>query len=121
MRHSILLIISGSIAAYKSLDLIRRLREHDVEVRCILTAGGRKIITQLSVGALTGNTVYTDMFSLKDESEMGHIRLTRECDLVVVAPATANLIAKMATGLADDLASAAFACHQQKNTGSPRP
>lgn len=101
----ILLIISGGIAAYKSLDLIRRLREQGCLVRCVLTQGGSKFITPLSVAALSEERVYTDLWSLTDEHEMGHIRLSREADLVVVAPASANIIAKMAQGLADDLAS----------------
>ena len=105
-QPSILLIISGSIAAYKSLDLIRRLREQQITVRCIITKGGEQFVTPLSVAALSENQAYTDLFSLKDEVEMGHIRLSREADLVVVAPASADLIAKMANGLADDLASA---------------
>ncbi len=101
----ILLIISGGIAAYKSLDLIRRLRERGADIRCILTSGGAQFITPLSVGALSENKVYTDIFSLTDEQEMGHIRLARDCDLVLVAPATANIMARAAHGLADDLAS----------------
>ena len=101
----VLLIISGGIAAYKSLDLIRRLRERGCTVRCILTHGGAQFVTPLAVATLSKNKVYGDLFSLTDESEIGHIRLARECDLVVVAPATADLLAKMATGLADDLAS----------------
>lgn len=101
----ILLIISGGIAAYKSLDLIRRLRDRGADVRCILTSGGAQFITPLSVGALSENKVYSDLFSLTDEQEMGHIRLARDCDLVLVAPATANIMARMAHGLADDLAS----------------
>ena len=104
----ILLIIAGGIAAYKSLEVIRRLRERSVRVRAILTAGGAKFITPLAVGSLTGEKVYGDLFSLTDEAEMGHIRLSREADLVVVAPATADLMAKMANGLADDLASTAL-------------
>ena len=104
----ILLIISGGIAAYKSLELIRRLKERGAEVRCILTGGGAEFITPLSVAALSGEKVYTDLFSLKDESEMGHIRLSREADLVVVAPASANMLSKMAQGLASDLATAAL-------------
>lgn len=106
MHYSILLIISGSIAAYKSLDLIRRLREQSVEVRCILTQGGAQFITPLSVASLSGHAVYTDLFSLKDEAEMGHIRLSREADLILAAPASADLIARMAQGACDDLASA---------------
>lgn len=101
----VLLIISGGIAAYKSLDLIRRLRDTGLDVRCILTSGGAQFITPLSVAALSENKVHTDIFSLTDESEMGHIRLARECDLVLIAPASANIIARAARGLADDLAS----------------
>ncbi len=101
----VLLIIGGGIAAYKSLDLIRRLRERGVAVRCVMTAGAQHFITPLSAASLSEDQVYTELFSLKDESEMGHIRLSREADLVVVAPATADLLAKMAAGLADDLAS----------------
>ena len=101
---SVLLIIGGGIAAYKSLDLIRRLRELGAEVRCILTKSGSEFITSLSVASLSGHPVYANLFSLKDETEMGHIRLSRQADLVVVAPATANLMAKMVAGAADDLA-----------------
>jgi phosphopantothenoylcysteine decarboxylase/phosphopantothenate--cysteine ligase len=104
-RH-ILLIISGGIAAYKSLDLIRRLRERGATVRCILTAGAQQFITPLAAASLSGNPVHTDLFSLTQESEMGHLRLAQESDLVLVAPATADLMAKMAGGLADDLAAA---------------
>ena len=104
----ILLIIAGGIAAYKSLELIRRLRERGLGVRCILTAAGAEFVTPLSVASLSAEKVFTDLFSLTDEAEMGHIRLSREADLVVVAPATADLIAKMANGLADDLASTAL-------------
>src|SRR5471030_1980511 len=100
----ILLIIAGGIAAYKSLDLIRRLRERGAAVRCILTAAAQHFVTPLSVAALSEDKVYGDLFSLTDESEMGHIRLSREADLVVVAPATADLIARMAAGMANDLA-----------------
>ena len=98
-------MISGGIAAFKALDLIRRLRAQGATVRCIMTASATEFVTPLSVAALSAKPVYQDIFSLKDESEMGHIRLSREADLVVVAPATANLIAKMAAGIADDLAS----------------
>ncbi len=101
----ILLIISGGIAAYKSLDLIRRLRGRGAEVRCVLTAGGARFVTPLSVAALSEDKVYSDLFSLTDENEMGHIRLSRKADLLVVAPASAGFMAKMARGLADDLAS----------------
>lgn len=101
----ILLIISGGIAAYKSLQLIRLLRKANMDVRCILTSGGEHFVTPLSVAALSENHVYTDLWSLKDETEMGHIRLSREADLIVIAPASANIIAQMAYGLAEDLAS----------------
>ena len=102
--RNILLIVSGGIAAYKALDLIRRLSERKIGVQCILTAAGSKFVTPLSLSALTGRKVYTNLFSLTDELEMGHIRLSREADLVVVAPATANFIAKAANGIGDDLA-----------------
>ena len=102
----ILLVISGGIAAYKSLDLIRRLREQGASVRCVLTDGGARFVTALSVAALSEEKVFTDLFSLGDESEMGHIRLSRDSDLIVVAPASADILAKMASGRADDLASA---------------
>jgi phosphopantothenoylcysteine decarboxylase/phosphopantothenate--cysteine ligase len=105
---SILLIIGGGIAAYKSLDLIRRLQERGLKVRAILTRAGAEFVTPLSVGALTGEKVYSDLFSLTDEAEMGHIQLSRSADLVVVAPATADLMAKMANGHANDLASTAL-------------
>ncbi len=102
---TILLVISGGIAAYKSLELIRALRRDGAAVRCVLTAGGQQFITPLSVASLSEHTCYTDLFSLKDETEMGHIRLSREADLILIAPASANLIAKMANGITDDLAS----------------
>ena len=104
----ILLIISGGIAAYKSLDLIRRLRERGAAVRCVMTAAAQQFVTPLSVASLSEDKVYDDLWSLTDESEMGHIRLSREADLVVVAPASADLIARMAAGLADDLATTAL-------------
>ena len=103
----ILLIISGGIAAYKSLELIRRLRERGASVRAILTSGGAQFVTPLSVAALTEEKVYQDLFSLTDESEMGHIQLSRAADLLVVAPASAAIMAKMAAGNADDLATTA--------------
>ncbi|WP_312416956.1 bifunctional phosphopantothenoylcysteine decarboxylase/phosphopantothenate--cysteine ligase CoaBC [Shinella sp.] len=101
----ILLVISGGIAAYKSLDLIRRLRERGAEVRPVMTSGAQHFVTPLAVGALSSGHVYTDLFSREDEQDVGHIRLARDCYLIVVAPATADLMAKMANGLADDLAS----------------
>ena len=101
----ILLIISGGIAAYKSLDLIRRLRERGASVRPVMTAAAQEFVTPLAVGALSASHVYTDLFSREDEQDVGHIRLARDCDLVLVAPASADLLAKMANGLANDLAS----------------
>ena len=100
----ILLIISGGIAAYKCLDLIRRLGERGVRVRCVLTAGGAQFVTPLSLAALSEDTVYRDLFSLTEESQMGHILLSRDADLLVVAPASADILARMAAGIADDLA-----------------
>jgi phosphopantothenoylcysteine decarboxylase/phosphopantothenate--cysteine ligase len=105
---SVLIIIGGGIAAYKSLELIRRLKERGVAVRAILTAAGREFVTALSVAALSGEKVYENLFSLTDEAEMGHIELSRSADLLVVAPATADLMAKCAGGIANDLASTAL-------------
>ena len=105
---SILLIIGGGIAAYKSLELIRQLAQRGVTCRAILTRAGAEFVTPLSVASLTGETVHQDLFSLTDEAAMGHIALSRSADLVVVAPATADLMAKMANGLANDLASTAL-------------
>ncbi len=102
---SILLIVGGGIAAYKSLELIRLLRAADMQVRVVLTKAGAQFVTPLSLASLAGNKVYEDLFSLTDETEMGHIELSRQADLVVIAPATADLLAKAAQGLANDLAS----------------
>jgi phosphopantothenoylcysteine decarboxylase / phosphopantothenate---cysteine ligase len=102
----VLLIIGGGIAAYKALDLIRRLKERSLAVRCILTKAAQEFITPLSAGVLSGERVFTDLFDPGSEFDVGHIRLAREADLVVVAPATADLMAKLAGGHADDLASA---------------
>ncbi|MEX2649756.1 MAG: bifunctional phosphopantothenoylcysteine decarboxylase/phosphopantothenate--cysteine ligase CoaBC [Alphaproteobacteria bacterium] len=102
----ILLVVGGGIAAFKVLELVRLVRKEGVYVRVVLTEAGARFVTALSVAALTEDKVYGDLFSLTDESEMGHIRLSRESDLVVVAPATADLIARMAAGLAGDLAGA---------------
>ncbi|MFN3623874.1 MAG: bifunctional phosphopantothenoylcysteine decarboxylase/phosphopantothenate--cysteine ligase CoaBC [Hyphomicrobium sp.] len=104
-QKRILLIIGGGIAAYKCLDLIRRLREAGASVRAVMTKAATEFVTPLSVGALTSERVFTSLFDLNDEQEIGHIRLSREADLLIVAPATADLIAKMAGGHADDLAS----------------
>lgn len=100
----ILLIVSGGIAAYKSLDLVRLLKRDGISVRAVLTRAGAEFVTPLSLGALTEDHVYSDMFDLKDEREIGHIQLSRQADLVVVCPASADIIAKMAAGMADDLA-----------------
>jgi phosphopantothenoylcysteine decarboxylase / phosphopantothenate---cysteine ligase len=101
----VLLVVAGGIAAYKSLELVRLLRKEGCGVTAVLTAGGAHFVPPLSLQALTEGRVYTDLWSLTDESEMGHIQLSRAADLVVVAPASADILAKMATGLADDLAS----------------
>lgn len=101
----ILLVIGGGIAAYKTLELIRLLAKAGAQARCILTKAGSEFVTPLSLSSLSGDTVYSDLFSLTDEAEMGHIELSRAADLVVVAPATADLMAKAANGLANDLAS----------------
>ncbi|WP_202392318.1 bifunctional phosphopantothenoylcysteine decarboxylase/phosphopantothenate synthase [Qipengyuania citrea] len=100
----ILLVIGGGIAAYKSCELVRLIRKAGGEVTCVLTKGGQQFVTPMALAALSENKVYTSLFDLKDEVEMGHIQLSREADLVVVCPATADLLAKMAAGIADDLA-----------------
>jgi phosphopantothenoylcysteine decarboxylase / phosphopantothenate---cysteine ligase len=100
----VLLVVSGGIAAYKALELIRLLRKSGCAVTCVLTQGGAQFVTPLSLQALSEERVYTDLFSLTDESEMGHIQLSRQADLVVVAPASASILASMAAGLATDLA-----------------
>ena len=110
----ILLGVSGGIAAYKALDLIRRLKECGLAVRCILTKAAQEFITPLSAGALSGERVFTDLFDPGSEFDVGHIRLAREADLVVVAPATADLMAKLAGGHADDLASAVLVATDRK-------
>jgi phosphopantothenoylcysteine decarboxylase/phosphopantothenate--cysteine ligase len=102
----VLLIIGGGIAAYKSLELIRRLRERDVAVRVVMTEAAQRFVTPLAAGVIAGERTFTDLFDQAQEFDVGHIRLARECDLVIVAPATADLMAKMAHGLANDLASA---------------
>src|SRR3954466_604456 len=110
----ILLIIGGGIAAYKSLDLIRRLRERGIGVRVVMTAAAQKFVTPLSVGAIAGEHPFTDLFDARSEFDVGHIRLAREPNIIVVAPATADLMAKMANGLADDLASAVLLATDKK-------
>src|SRR4051812_29955728 len=110
----VLLVIGGGIAAYKSLDLIRRLKERNIHVRVILTKAAQHFVTPLSASAITGERVFTDLFDADGEFDVGHIRLAREADIVVVAPATADLMAKMAHGLADDLASAVLLATRAK-------
>ena len=115
----ILLIISGGIAFYKSLDLIRRLRERGANVQAILTPAAEAFVTPLAVGAISGNKVFTKLFDRLDEHDVGHIRLAREADLIVVAPATADILARMAEGRADDLATAV--CSPPTSRSSSRP
>ena len=105
-QKRILLIVGGGIAAYKALDLIRRLRERGAAVRCVMTAAAQQFVTPLSVGALSADHVFIDLFDRQDEQDIGHIRLARDADAIVVAPATADLMAKLANGLANDLACA---------------
>ena len=104
--RTILLVVGGGIAAYKSLDLVRRLRERGARVRPVMTAGAAHFVPELTLGALAAEKVFTELFDREDEQDVGHVRLARECDAVLVAPATANLMARMATGLTDDLATA---------------
>ncbi len=115
----ILLIIGGGIAAYKVLDLIRRLRERGTAVRAVMTAAAKHFVTPLAVASLTGDRIYDDLFSLTDEAAMGHIELSRDADLLVVAPASAGLMAKMAHGLADDLASTLLLATDKKVLVAP--
>jgi len=115
----ILLIVGGGIAAYKSLDLVRRLKERGAVVRAVLTRGGAEFVTPLSLSVLTEERTFTELFDLKDEAEIGHIRLSREADLIVVAPATADLLAKMAHGLADDLASTVLLAADKEVLAAP--
>lgn len=105
IKKKILLIISGSVSAYKSVYLIRILKQKNYDVTCVLTKGGAKFITALTLASISENNAYQDLFSLKDETEMGHINLSRTADLIVIAPASANIIAKIANGICDDLAS----------------
>lgn len=114
MSKNILLLVTGSIAAYKSLELIRMFRKEGMNVSVVMTRAACEFITPLSVASISGNPVFTDLFSLKDETEMGHIRLSREADLIVVAPASADSIGKLAQGLADDLASTILLASNKK-------
>lgn len=100
----ILLIVGGGIAAYKACELIRLIRKAGMSVRCVLTEGGAQFVTPMTLAALSEQPVHTSLWDLKNEAEMGHIQLSREADLVVVVPATADLLARMAAGIADDLA-----------------
>lgn len=102
--NKVLLIVGGGIAAYKACELIRLLRKADIGVRCVLTDAGAHFVTPMTLAALSEQPVHTSLWDLKDEAEMGHIQLSRDADLVVVAPATADLLAKMANGIAGDLA-----------------
>ena len=115
----VLLIVSGGIAAYKALELVRLLRKAGVGVTAVLTKGGAEFVTPLSLQALTENKVYTDLFLLTDESEMGHIQLSRSADLVVVAPASADILAKMAAGMASDLATTLLLATDKKVLVAP--
>ena len=115
----VLLVIGGGIAAYKSLDLIRRLRERGAAVRCVMTSAAQEFVTQLSVGALSADHVFNDLFDRQDEHDVGHIRLSREADLIVVAPATADLMAKLANGHANDLASTVLLATDKKVLMAP--
>src|SRR3954454_20794447 len=115
----ILLIVAGGIAAFKSQELVRLLRKHDAQVRCVLTEAGARFVTPLSLQALTEDKVYSDMFSLTDENEMGHIQLSRDADLLVVAPATANILGRMAAGLADDLATTVLLTTDKRVLAAP--
>ena len=101
---SILLIVAGGIAAYKSLELVRLLKRQGIAVRAVMTKSAAEFVTPLSMGVMTEDQVYGDMFDLKEEREIGHIQLSRQADLIVICPATANILAKMAAGIADDLA-----------------
>ncbi len=118
-ERRVLLIVGGGIAAFKALDLVRRLRERGRAVRAVMTSAARQFATPLSVASLTGDQVYDDLFSLTDEAAMGHIALSRDADLLVVAPATANILGKMAGGLADDLASTVLLATDKKILVAP--
>src|SRR5689334_21441392 len=119
MSKRVLIIIGGGIAAYKSLELIRLLAKEGVKTRAVLTKAGAEFVTPLAVAALTQDKVYQDLFNLTDENEMGHIELSRSADLVVVAPATANLMARAANGVADDLASTTLLATDKKVLMAP--
>ncbi|HSU98913.1 MAG TPA: bifunctional phosphopantothenoylcysteine decarboxylase/phosphopantothenate--cysteine ligase CoaBC [Roseiarcus sp.] len=115
----ILLIISGGIAAYKALELIRRLKDHGATVRVVMTAAARQFVTPLSAATLSGQPVRDDLFSLTDEAEIGHIELSRAADLIVVAPASANILARMAAGVADDMATTVLLATDKRVLAAP--
>ena len=117
--RSILLIVGGGIAAYKSCELIRLLRKAGASVRCVLTEGGARFVTPMTLAALSENQVHTTLWDLKDEAEMGHIQLSREAHLVVICPATADLLARMAAGIADDLATTLLLATDKKVLAAP--
>ncbi len=119
MSKRILLIVGGGVAAYKSLDLVRRLRERGMSVRAVLTHAGAQFVTPLSLASLTGQEVHQELFSLTAEARMGHIELSRDADLIVIAPATADLLAKAAHGLADDLASTLLLATDKRILAAP--
>lgn len=116
LDRQILLIITGGIAAYKSLELIRHLKDEGARVRCIITEGGQQFVTPLSVASLSGEQAYTNMFSIEEEQRLGHINLSRDADMIVIAPATADMMAKMAHGIADTLASTILLAAADKPT-----
>ena len=118
-RARILLIISGGIAAYKSLELIRRLRDRGATVQVVMTAAAREFISPLSAATLSGQPVRDDLFSLTDEAAIGHIELSRAADLVVIAPASANILARMAAGLADDMATTLLLATDKRVLAAP--
>src|ERR1700734_2512742 len=118
-RARILLIISGGIAAYKSLELIRRLRDRGATVRVVMTAAAQQFISPLSAATLRGQPIRDELFSLTDEAAIGHIELSRAADLVVVAPASANILARMAAGLADDLATTLLLATDKRVLAAP--
>jgi len=116
---SILLIVGGGIAAYKSCELVRLIRKAGGSVRCVLTEGGAQFVTPMTLAALSEQPVHTSLWDLKDEAEMGHIQLSREADLVVICPATADLLARMAAGIADDLATTLLLATDKKVLAAP--
>ena len=115
----ILLVVGGGIAAYKACELVRLCRKANIEVRCVMTAAAQHFVTPMTLAALSEQQVFTSLWDLKDEAEMGHIQLSREADLIVVAPATADLMAKMAAGIADDLATTVLLATDKRVLAAP--